>query len=76
MFNTLSEYFQSLVKERRRPPTDGLRKAFEESLGRGVSMPSSPVVGSITGLSCPHRGVSCRDHEMVCFDRVQNPVHL
>ena len=38
MFNTLSEHLftcQSLLKERRRPPTGGLREAIEESLGRG-----------------------------------------
>ena len=45
MFNTLFEHLfvcQSLLKERRRPPTGGLRQAFEESLGGGVSTPSSP----------------------------------
>ena len=47
MFNTLSEHFsvcQSLLKERRGPPTHELSEAFKESLGRGVSMPSSPSV--------------------------------
>ena len=41
--NTLSEHlfiFQSLLKERRRPLTGGLREAFEESLGGGVSSPN------------------------------------
>ena len=36
---------QSLLKEQRRPPTGALREALEESLGGGVSTPSSPVVG-------------------------------
>ena len=39
MFNTLDEHLfvcQSLLKERRRPPTSGLRDAFQESLGGGV----------------------------------------
>ena len=36
---------QSLQKERRQPPTCGLREAFKESLGGGVSMPSPFVVG-------------------------------
>ena len=38
MFNTLSEHLficQSLLKERRRPPTGGLREAIEESLEGG-----------------------------------------
>ena len=51
MFNTLDEQFfvcQSLLKERRRPHTGGLREALEESLGGGVSMTSSPIVGSRT----------------------------
>ena len=51
MFNTLAEQLfscQSLLKERRRPPTGGLFEAMEESLGGGVSTPSSPVVGSKT----------------------------
>ena len=39
---------QSLLKERRRPPTGGLSEALEESLGRGVSTPPSPIVGSKT----------------------------
>ena len=39
---------QSLLKERRRPPTGGLSEALEESLGGGVSTPSSPIVGSKT----------------------------
>ena len=39
---------QSLLKERRRPPTGGLSEALEESLGGGVSRPSSPIVGSKT----------------------------
>ena len=49
MFNTFDEHLfvcQSLLKERRRPPTCGLREAFKESLGGGVSTPLSPVVGS------------------------------
>ena len=40
MFNTLDEQLyacQSLLKERRRPPTGGLMEAMEESFGRGVS---------------------------------------
>ena len=37
--------YQSLLNERRRPPIGGLREAFKESLGGGVSMPSSPGVG-------------------------------
>ena len=43
MFNTLDEQLfvcQSLLKERRRLPTGGLREALEESLGGG-------------GFSCP-----------------------
>ena len=49
MFNTLDEHLfvcQSLLKEWRRPPTGGLREAFKESLGGGVSRPSPPVAGS------------------------------
>ena len=49
MFKTLDKHLfvcQSLLKEQRRPPTAGLREALKESLGGGVSMPSSPVVGS------------------------------
>ena len=49
MFNKLFEHLfvcQSLLKERRRPPTGGLIETIEESLGRGVSMPSSPGVRS------------------------------
>ena len=30
---------QSFLKERRRPPTGGLREALEESLGEGFSCP-------------------------------------
>ena len=48
MFNMLDEQLfacQSLLKERRRPPTGGLIEAMEESLGRGVSTPFSPIVG-------------------------------
>ena len=48
MFNTFQEQLfvcQTLLKERRRPPTGGLIEALEESLGRGVSTPSSPIVG-------------------------------
>ena len=74
MFNTLDEHLfvcQSLLKERRRPPTGGLREAFKESLGGGVPMPSSPRVGLKTSLfSC------CGDHKRACFDRVQNPESL
>ena len=49
MFNTFGEHLfvcQSLLKERRRTPTGGLSEALEESLGRGVSTPSSPIMGS------------------------------
>ena len=49
MFNTLDEHLfvcQSLLKEWRQPLTGGLREAFKESLGGGVSMPSPRVVGS------------------------------
>ena len=49
MFNTFDEHLfvcQSLLKEQRRPPTGGLSEALEESLGRGVSMPCSPIMGS------------------------------
>ena len=48
MFNTFEEQLficQSLLKERRRP-TSGLIEALKDSLGRGVSTPSSPIVGS------------------------------
>ena len=48
MFNTLDEQLfacQSLLKEWRQPGTGGLIEALEESLGRGVSMPFSPIVG-------------------------------
>ena len=48
IFNTFEEHLficQSLLKERRRPPTGGLSEALEESLGGGVSTPSSPIVG-------------------------------
>ena len=47
MFNTLFDHLflcQSPLKERRRPPTGGLREAFKESMGGGVSTPSSPCV--------------------------------
>ena len=53
MFNMFGEHLfvcQSLLKERRQPPTGGLREAFEESLGGGVSTPSRPRVGSKTTL--------------------------
>ena len=49
MFNMLDEHLfvcQSLLKERRRTPTGGLRETFKESLVGGVSMPSPFVVGS------------------------------
>ena len=49
MFNTLSEHLficQSHLKEKRQPPTGGMREAIEESLGGGVSMPSPPGVRS------------------------------
>ena len=49
MVNTLFEHLfvcQSLLKEWRRPPTGGLREALKESLGGGVSLPSSPCVRS------------------------------
>ena len=44
MFNIFEHLFvcQSLLKERRRPPTGGLREAFKESLAGGLSMPSYP----------------------------------
>ena len=48
MFNTFDEHLfvcQSLLKERRCPPTGGLREALEELWGRGVSMPSSTIMG-------------------------------
>ena len=51
IFNTLSEHsfiFQSLLKEWRRPPTGGLREAFEESLGGRGFHALSPGVGSKT----------------------------
>ena len=51
MFNTFDEHLfvcQSLLKERRQPPTGGLSEALEESLGGGVYMPSSPIMGSKT----------------------------
>ena len=51
MFNTFDEHLfvcQSLLKERRQSPTGGLREAFKESMGGGVSMPSSPIVRSKT----------------------------
>ena len=53
MFNTLYEHLlvcRSLLKERRRSPTGGLREALEESFGGGVFMPSSPGEGSKTTL--------------------------
>ena len=40
---------QSFLKERRRPPTGGLREALESHWGR-VFMPSSPGVESKTTL--------------------------
>ena len=49
MFNILDEHLfvcQFLLKERRRPPTGGLREAFKESLRGRASMPSPPRVGS------------------------------
>ena len=49
MFNTFDEQLfvcQSLLKERRRSPTGGLRETVEESLGRGVSMPPSAIMDS------------------------------
>ena len=41
MFNMSEHLFasQSLLKERRRPPTGGLREACEESLGEGFPRP-------------------------------------
>ena len=42
MFNTFFEHLfasQSLQKERRRPPTGGLRGTFKESLGGGFPCP-------------------------------------
>ena len=53
MFNMLFEHLfvcHSLLKEQRRPPTGGLREAFEKSLGGGVTTPSLPRVGSKTTL--------------------------
>ena len=47
MINTFEEHLficQSLLTERRRPPTGRLSEALQESLGGGVSMPSSPIV--------------------------------
>ena len=49
---------QSLLKERRRPPTGGLSEALEESLGRGVSKPPSPIVGSKTTPGASEVGFS------------------
>ena len=49
MFYTFEEELficQSLLKEWRRPTTGELIEALEESLGGGVSTPSSPIVGS------------------------------
>ena len=80
MFNTLSEHLficQSLLKERRRPPSGGLREAIKESLGRGFhalapwgEVKNNPLLFGLPrlsqmidycfGMSCPHRGVSCR----------------
>ena len=51
MFNTLYEQLfacQSLLKERRRPLIGGMMEAMEESFGRGVSTPFSPIVGTKT----------------------------
>ena len=51
MLSTLDEQLfacQTLLKEGRRPPTGGLMEALEESLGRGVSTPPAPIVGSKT----------------------------
>ena len=48
MFNTLFEHLfasQSPLTERRQPHTCGLREAFKEPLGGGVSMPSTPLNG-------------------------------
>ena len=44
MFNTLFEHFsvcQALLKEQKQSTIGGLLEAFKESLGRGVSTPSS-----------------------------------
>ena len=49
---------QSLLKERRRPPTGGLSEALEESLGRGVSTPPSSIVGSKTTPGASEVGFS------------------
>ena len=59
MFNPLFELlfvYQSLLKELRRPPTGGLRKAFEESLRGGVSTPLPPRVGLKTTLGVSETG--------------------
>ena len=83
MFNTFSEHLfasQSLLKERRRLPTGGLREVFEESFEGRASTPSPFGVGSkktpraskvqFTGYcfvrSCPHRGASCRSLFSYC----------
>ena len=53
MFNRLDEQLfacQTLLKEQRQPSTGGLMEALEESLGRGVSTPPAPIVGSKTTL--------------------------
>ena len=48
MFNMSEHLFasQSLLTERRQPPTGGLKEVCEESLGGGVSMSSPLRVGS------------------------------
>ena len=51
MFNMFEEHLficQSLLKERRQPPTGGLSEALEESLGGGVSTPSSELAHQIS----------------------------
>ena len=48
---------QSLLKERRRPPTGGLSEALEESLGRGVSTPPSPGASEVGFSSSRGKGL-------------------
>ena len=83
MFNTLYKHLfasQSLLKERRRLPTGGLRQAFKESLGRvgngvendlwslccSISPYLRKAIGYCFGRGCPVRGVSCRSLVSYC----------
>ena len=84
MFNSLFRHLfdcQSLLKERRQPP-GGLREAILESLGGGVSTPSSPGMSSgasVVWFPLPeenNRLLLGGDHERACFDRVRNPENL